>query len=70
MKRVNTLWTVGDFKVSPVYTVTANQSYCQPITGTPFEINSIECSCAKTAAGKAIMDQSADGKEQTRMVMH
>ncbi|GAB5585328.1 hypothetical protein Unana1_00228 [Umbelopsis nana] len=52
---------MGDFRVSPVYTVTANQSYCQPFTGTTIEINSIECGCAKTAAGKAIMDQAADG---------
>jgi hypothetical protein len=53
---------VGDFRVSPVYTVTANQSYCQPFIGTTLEINSIECQCAKTAAGRAIMDATADGK--------
>ncbi|KAG2172290.1 hypothetical protein INT43_004832, partial [Umbelopsis isabellina] len=52
---------VGEFRVSPVYTVTANQSYCQPFTGSTLEINSIECSCAKTAAGKAFMDQTCDG---------
>ncbi|CAO3689679.1 unnamed protein product [Umbelopsis ramanniana] len=52
---------MGDFRVSPVYTVTANQSYCQPFIGTTLEINSIECQCAKTAAGRAIMDATADG---------
>lgn len=63
-----TITIVGDFRVSPVYTVTANQSYCQPFTGTTIEINSIECGCAKTAAGKAIMDQAADGNNTKHTV--
>jgi len=52
---------MGTFKVSDVFFVTANQSYCNPFKGLAFEFNTLECPCWETSQGRTEMDQTSDG---------
>lgn len=57
--------TVGTFKVSGVFPLSAGQSYCVP---NGLLENKNECGCSSSAANLAKMDAVSDGKNNKFLV--
>ncbi|KAI9352319.1 hypothetical protein BD770DRAFT_368275 [Pilaira anomala] len=52
---------IGNFNVTQVYTVTANEEYCMPFKNTDFIFNAVECPCAIDKKYRPTMDAVAAG---------
>lgn len=62
-----TIKIVGNFNVTQVYTVTADQDYCKPFQNTDFIFNAVECPCAIDKRYRPKMDLVAAGNTHTKV---